>query len=566
MTPPSESTSPPKGTGKTSSQRDDYRERLEPLFHLVDKELSPLVDLERLLERMFDHLMEFFGAERGMILLSNQSTKKLEVVLSRPAEAQEQPFSQTVARRAFNQKGPILIPDVSAEHSVPTVSLVRHEVQSVLAAPLLLESEPIGVIYLDSRKHGLGYSEQDLALLDRFCEHVSRAVGWAHEKDTLRKSIDRLSTLAAESGKSSGELVFVSARMREIFELVEELAAQEVTTLIIGESGVGKELVARALHKSSPRAQKPFVAVNCAALTPSLVESELFGHEKGAFTGADRPRPGRFEQADGGTLFLDEIGELNPDVQAKLLRVLQEREVDRIGGARPIPVNIRLVAATNRELKEMVKEGKFREDLYYRLHVFQLDIPPLRARPDDVPVLARAFLESLAPQLRKSIKTFDAEALDALSAYSWPGNVRELRNVIERALVLEKSPTIRLGSLPADIAYPGGRGSLRPEPAGATRPDQAVALLPGPIVTVPAGTSTETTPAGNTVPSPGSGSASYAGTLSDARASFERDYLIKALVENRNNVSVTARELGVSRKTLYAKMEAYGIDIFDKKS
>lgn len=251
-------------------------------------------------------------------------------------------------------------------------------------------------------------------------------------------------------------IVGTNAKMVELFTLVQRAAGSKATVLIRGESGSGKELVARALHAQSPRAGKSFVAVNCAALSETLLESELFGHEKNAFTGAASQKPGRFEMANGGTLFLDEIGEIPPAVQVKLLRVLQEREYERVGGTKSVRVDVRLVAATNKDLERAVKEGDFREDLYYRLQVIQLSVPPLRERPEDIPPLVEHFLHKYNRENGRKIRSVAPDAMRLLAAYSYPGNVRELENAIERAVVLADPGAVELtpAALPLHIQQP----------------------------------------------------------------------------------------------------------------
>jgi two-component system response regulator HydG len=251
-----------------------------------------------------------------------------------------------------------------------------------------------------------------------------------------------------------------AAAMQAVFKTVSQIASSRASVLVTGESGTGKELIAAAIHERSPRAKGPFVKLHCAALAESLLESELFGHERGAFTGALTRRDGRFSQANHGTLFLDEIGEIAPSVQVKLLRFLQEREFERVGGNETISVDVRVIAATNRNLTQMVAEGKFREDLYYRLNVINLEMPALRERPSDVPLLASHFLRKYAAENAKEVGGFTAEALDCLTGYAWPGNVRELENVIERAVVLAESAEITVANLPAQFA-PARRQGLQ---------------------------------------------------------------------------------------------------------
>jgi formate hydrogenlyase transcriptional activator len=263
------------------------------------------------------------------------------------------------------------------------------------------------------------------------------------------------------------EIIGQSPALTAVLDNIRSVAATDTTVLITGETGTGKELIARAVHSSSRRKEKPLIKINCAALPAGLVESELFGHEKGAFTGAIARRVGRFELADGGTIFLDEIGELPADAQAKLLRVLQEREFDRVGGTAPIQVDVRVLAASNRDLLQMVREKTFREDLYYRLSVFPLHLPPLRDRKEDIPPLALFLVNKLAARIGKRIEGIDKETMRRLIAYPWPGNVRELENVIERAVILAAGPTLDIGAdvLPVHVEPPACGDQISEQPA-----------------------------------------------------------------------------------------------------
>jgi DNA-binding NtrC family response regulator len=300
-----------------------------------------------------------------------------------------------------------------------------------------------------------------------------------------------------------------SPAMQEVFDTVRQVAPSRATVLLLGESGTGKELVAHALHRLSPRHKGPFVAVHCAALTSTLLESELFGHEKGAFTGATERRRGRFEMADGGTLFLDEIGEIDAALQVKILRVLEERRFERVGGTETIEVDVRLIAATNRDLKKMVEQGTFREDLFFRLDVVSIRLPPLRERTGDLPLLVHHFITTLSRENGKKIDGITPDALSALAAYEWPGNVRELRNVIERMVVLARGDRLTLRDVPPHI-----RGA-------------------------------------------GAGSEVRGGALS--LEENEKQMIARALRLNDGNVTKAARDLGISRRTLHRKINAYGL-------
>jgi DNA-binding NtrC family response regulator len=331
-------------------------------------------------------------------------------------------------------------------------------------------------------------------------------------------------------------IVGQSSVMLELARQIERVAATDVTVAIHGESGTGKELVARAIHEFSGRAKAPFVALNCAALPESLQESELFGHEKGSFTGATARRAGRFEQGNGGTVFLDEVAELSPGAQAKLLRVLQERLVQRVGGSEDVPVDFRLVAATHRDLSEAVRLGRFREDLYFRIVVYELEVPPLRARQGDVPLLADHFIERHGERLVKSRPHLHPEALSALERYPWPGNVRELENTLQRAIVSCSGNEIRLLDLPQRLREPGAASA-------------AVAPVPTPSApSAPAPTTDTSAP--STTP------ATAPMTLEEA----ERQMIVRALERCNGNRSLVAQQLGIGRTTLYRKLKEYGLE------
>ena len=340
------------------------------------------------------------------------------------------------------------------------------------------------------------------------------------------------------AGGARGGILGQSAPMRELWEMIRTIAPSEATVLVAGESGTGKELAARAVHEQSRRAQGPFVAVNCGALTETLLASELFGHEKGAFTGADRRHEGLFVRARGGTIFLDEIGEMPLAMQVKLLRVLQEREVLSVGGTRPEPVDARVIAATNRDLARETAEGRFREDLYYRLNVVTLTMPPLRDREGDVELLARHFAGRFAKANHKRLAGITPQALDALARYAWPGNVRELENVMERAVILMPGEHIDVRELPERLLR--GRGA--PGAAGGVNPARDAAP-PGADGPAPAGPAPEAPARGGRLP-----------TLEEV----EREVILRTLARCGGNKSEAARVLGITRKTLHARLNRYG--------
>jgi two-component system, NtrC family, response regulator AtoC len=327
-----------------------------------------------------------------------------------------------------------------------------------------------------------------------------------------------------------GNIIGDSAALREVLSKVEQVAPTASTVLLRGETGTGKELVAHAIHINSPREEKPFVRVNCAALAPGILESELFGHEKGSFTGAMARRPGRFELADGGTLFLDEVGDLPMEIQIKLLRTLQEREFERVGGVETIKVDVRLISATNRNLEKMIEDGEFREDLYYRLNVFPINLPPLRDRLDDLPVLASHFVAKFARQMGLAAQAPSTDALAKLREYNWPGNVRELENIVERAMILAKGAPLNTTHL--DFGRRAAQSSTTTGP---------IAALVTPAA-APAGAQED------------------GKSLAERLLDSERKEIIAAVEKSRGNIASASRMLGINRSTLYYRLRKHGLE------
>jgi two-component system response regulator AtoC len=350
-------------------------------------------------------------------------------------------------------------------------------------------------------------------------------------------------------GRGRFRLVGDSPAIRQVYAVIEKVANTPSTVLITGESGTGKELIARALHEYSSRHDGPFIKINCAAIPKTLMESELFGYEKGAFTGAVGAKPGRFELAHGGTLFLDEIGEIPVEMQVKLLRVLQESEFERVGGIKTIKVDVRLVAATNRDLHAEVATGAFREDLYYRLNVVPIHLPPLRERRQDIPLLVDHFIAKFNERLKKQISTIDPDAVDRLVSYNWPGNIRELENVIERTMLFCEGPDIRAVDLPSEFmlgATPTGPA------AGATAADE------GPPTRV-SGSFSLPVLAGMSLPIGAEAVSSLKEAVRAETERVERELIQRALDETGNNVTQAARKLKISRKSLQTKMKELGL-------
>ena len=356
--------------------------------------------------------------------------------------------SRTVARQVLEQGIAMLGSDVPGSSELREVeSLAASQVRSLLCVPLTVFQRVIGCIYLDSDSLSSRLNEEHLQLMTAIAGISAVALENARRLQWLQQENERLTVEITQERSLVGE----GARMKEVYQFLKRVAPTDSTVLIEGESGTGKELAARALHRNSPRAGKPFVAINCSAIPETLLESDLFGHERGAFTGASSLKKGRLEVADGGVVFLDEIGELALALQVKLLRVLQEREFERVGGLHPIKVDIRLIAATNSNLEQAVREGRFRQDLYYRLAVLKVTMPTLRDRPDDIPMLVRHFVQKHAKRCKVKPRPVSREALACLVNYDWPGNVRELENAIERALVLGSSDMILPEDLPESL-------------------------------------------------------------------------------------------------------------------
>jgi transcriptional regulator with GAF, ATPase, and Fis domain len=416
----------------------------------ISRIVHAIPDLEELQAQLLDLIFEVVPASRGAILLADKGAQEFSSLYARtrePGQAQLVRVSRTIARQVMNETVAILGVDVPASGKLRDVeSLAASEVRSLLCVPLTVFQRVIGCIYLDSTKAGTRFHEDHLQLLAAIAGISAVALDNARRLAWLEQENQRLTEVIHEES-----LVGEGPRMKEVYQLLGKVAPSDSTVLIEGESGTGKELLAVALHRNSPRSAKSFVAINCAAIPETLLESDLFGHERGAFTGAATLKKGRLEIADGGVVFLDEIGELAPSLQVKLLRVLQERSFERVGGTHTIQVDIRLIAATNRDLEEAVRKGDFRQDLYYRLAVVTITMPPLRERKEDIPMLTRHFVLKYAKRCKLKPKPVSREAMAALMNHDWPGNVRELENAIERALVLGSSDMLLPEDLPESL-------------------------------------------------------------------------------------------------------------------
>jgi len=427
--------------------------------------LNSVRGLEALQERVLEAVLAIVPADQAAILLTEDgltenglsengiaaSSSNFSSIVGRDRRlGPNQPIhaSQTILNRVLAEHLAVLSNDVQSDDAYREAeSLLERRVHSVLAVPLEVQGHALGIMYLEASSPGARFDSDLLQLVTALGNITALAIENARHLERLGGENRRLH----EELNIHHSMIGESTAMHEVYGFVSRVAGRDSTVLISGESGTGKELVARAVHLNSGRADKPFVAINCAAITETLLESELFGHERGAFTGAVSQKKGKLEVAEGGTVFLDEIGELAVPMQAKLLRVLQEREFERVGGTRPIKLDVRLIAATNRDLKEASRTGTFRPDLYYRLNVVSLHMPALRERREDIPLLAAFFAAHYGEKVKRRVAGVSLEARTCLTRYDWPGNVRELENAIERAVVLGSTELILAEDLPDSI-------------------------------------------------------------------------------------------------------------------
>jgi transcriptional regulator with GAF, ATPase, and Fis domain len=419
----------------------------------------------------------------------------------RSLESAVSQLSDSILRKVIETRQPLIVSDALSDTLFGrSASVMNLQLASVMCAPLLARGELLGVIYLGNDDVRGLFSEATLDVLTVFAAQASLLLQNAMLLDQLRTDRDQLEEQLHE--KTFGDLIGTNPSLVEVFTKVKKVATTDISVLITGETGTGKELIAREVHRRSQRKDGPFVVVNCGAIPENLMESELFGHVRGAFTGAIATRSGKFQQASGGTLFLDEIGEMPVALQVKLLRALQERVVNKVGDAKPERVDIRVIAATNRNLEEEIKKSAFREDLYYRLNVVNLHLPPLRERGDDVVLLAKFLLSKYAEELNPKVKGFTPNALIAIRKYEWPGNVRQLENRIKKAIVLCDKTLVG----PEDLD-----------------------LFPETLTSIM--------------------------TLAQAREEFQRRYILEVLERNNGNRTKTARDLGVDPRTIFRYLE-----------
>jgi Nif-specific regulatory protein len=490
------------------SSVDTIRASFEALSE-ISARINSIQDPVVLIEEVLEIAMQTIEAERGFVLLTSEEHSEGFEVRSSSNFSDRQigelvRISTSVVHEVLRKGEPVLVFEaLEDERYRDTESIVLEQIQSIACVPLRIKNRQVGAIYLDSLTKRGRFTREHLPFLQAFASQAALAIENAQFYQSLREENRRLRQEVQRVHGFEG-IIGQSPRMREVFETMSRVMDTDATVLIEGESGTGKELVARAIHYNGDRKEKPFVALFCGSLPDNLLESELFGHKKGSFTGASSDKAGLFEAADGGTIFLDEVGDLSPHLQTALLRVLQEGEVKRIGENSVRHVDVRVLSATNKVLREMVDSGEFREDLYYRMNTISIETPPLRYRRSDIPLLAHHFLDKFAVKKRSHIRGFEPEAVDALQSYPWPGNVRELENTIERAVVLSRGDLLRV----EDLRLPD---HVKSDPF---EPDI---------------------------------------TLKEA----ERRIVLQTLRNNDDNISRSARVLGVSRRWLHYKLKEW---------
>ena len=498
--------------------RDSLRE-LELLYE-VSRVLDESLDLRDIVSPVLEALAKHLNMQFGTLTLLNRQTGDILIEAAHGLSPQQQRrvryrLGEGVTGNVVLSGKPAVIARTSeSSEFLDLTHRGRRDDTSFICVPITVGKEVVGALSVDQRVKEEKVLRDDVRLLTIVASMIAQAVklrrAAQEERDRLEQENERLKRELREKFRPAN-IIGNTHEMQRVYDQIAQVSKSPATVLLLGETGTGKELVAHAIHYNSDRADLPFVKVHCGALPETLIESELFGHEKGAFTGADRERAGRFELANGGTLFLDEIGDISASLQIKLLRVLQEREFERVGGNRTIRVNVRIIAATNRDLLQAVQEGKFREDLYYRLHVFPLYVPPLRKRKADIVLLADHFLDKYSRAAGKPVRRLSSAVIDMLMSYHWPGNVRELENCMERAVLVAEG----------DVVYPHH--------------------LPPTLQTA------ETT--GHPV----------RGNLRNLVQAYERDLIADALKSSRGNMASAARALGTTQRIMGYKVKMLNV-------
>ena len=508
-----------------NSNQSELRREVEELHLLfeISQALEKSLDLRDVVSQILETMAKRMGMMRGTLTLLNRETGEIFIESAYGLSKSQQQkgkyqIGQGITGKVVETGKPAIIPRISREPKFLNITGARSNIEkkdiSFICVPIKLGTEVVGTLSADRLFSDKISLKEDLRLLSIIASLIAQAVKLRQAvQEERKKLIDEDARLREELKERfrPDNIIGNSNVMQNVFNLIAQVAKSSANVLIRGESGTGKELVANAIHYNSLRADKPFVKVNCAALPETIVESELFGHEKGAFTGALKTRKGRFEMADGGTIFLDEVGDFSPATQIKLLRFLQEREFERLGGNETIKADVRVIAATNRNLEEMMESGEFRQDLYYRLNVFPIYIPPLRHRKTDILLLADIFIEKYSKANNKNVKRISTPAIDMLMSYHWPGNVRELENCIERAVLLATDEAIHSYHLPPTLQTPETTGT------------------------------------------------SLVGDLKTTLDNVEYDLIIDALKSTRGNMAKAARQLGITERLMGLRVKKHGI-------
>lgn len=499
------------------------------VLHEISQLLISHSEPREVVGAILDILSSKMGMERGTLTLIDNESHELMIEVAHGLTEKEMKkghykLGEGVTGTVVERGEPMIIPRVGENPLFLDRTGARNEIPknsiSFICVPIKIGDFTYGALSVDRIFNNEISLEEDVRFLSILASNIAQAVKISRmAADEQKRLMEENITLREQLKErySQYNIVGRSNKMREVFSMIEQVCDSDATVIIRGESGTGKELAANAIHYNSPRSEKPLIKINCAAIPETLIESELFGHEKGSFTGATEKRIGKFERANGGTLFLDEIGTLNPGAQAKLLRVLQEMELERVGGSRTIRVDVRIIAATNKDLENSIKDGTFREDLYYRLNIFPIYMPPLRERKTDVLLLADFFMESYSKKYKKDIRRISTPAIDALMRYHWPGNVRELENCIERAVILCRDTVIRGNHLPLTLQTPEI-------------------------------SNTETS-----------------GSLASAMDAFEKDIIIDALKSSRGNIAEAARILSNTERVIALRVKKYKINVAQYK-
>jgi Nif-specific regulatory protein len=509
-----------------SEDRIHYRRKIEEVSLLfeVSQLLDDSIDLKQVISPVLKAIADQMGLERGTITLLNRKTGEISIEAAYGLSDSQQErgryrLGEGITGKVVQTGNPMVIPNIADEPTFLNRTGARKGAAkrsiSFICVPIKIGNETIGALSCDRAFSGQMDLDEDVRLLSILVSMIAQAVKLRQqvqeERQHLMEENDRLHAKLKDRFRPSN-IIGNSTAMQEVFDLIAQVSKSNATVLIRGESGTGKELVAHALHYNSLRADKPFIKVNCAALPEAVIESELFGHEKGAFTGAISTRKGRFEIANGGTIFLDEIGDLSPTTQVKLLRVLQEKEFERVGGNATIRTNVRIITATNRDLEELMETSVFREDLYYRLNVFPIHIPALRDRKSDITLLADFFTEKYRSENGKSVKRITTSAIDLITNYHWPGNVRELENCIERGVLVSNDGVIHGHHLPPTLQSAESTGTQ------------------------------------------------LHSTLEEAVNDLERELILDALKSTKGNMAKAARFLGLTERIMGLRVSKHAID------